>query len=286
MRRFAGHLVAPVTALLIGLVWWLSERDNLLLDTVPTRDETFTTSPYAGLVFLGFVLALAISRIRPTWALTLAGLLLVAQLLFWPARLSQTSWTGYFVLIPMVAMISSRVAGRYRRRFLVGLLVAAAAVAALLTVPSLSMNGEGGTINGKPWSIQPAVTQSMIVWLVVCGGVAYASWAIGRRWLAEAAARPGMPETATPPASDQVLSALSTREQEVFMSVARGWSNADVAKHLFITEATVKTHVGSALAKLGLTSRSELIAYAYDHGIMRPTYGQESDETGTRITSQ
>jgi DNA-binding NarL/FixJ family response regulator len=70
------------------------------------------------------------------------------------------------------------------------------------------------------------------------------------------------------------LGALTERELEVFTLIARGLSNADLAERLFVSEATVKTHVNRILAKLGLQTRVQLVVLAYETGQVRP--GQTS----------
>jgi len=62
--------------------------------------------------------------------------------------------------------------------------------------------------------------------------------------------------------------ALSVREREVLLHVARGTPNKQIAKELFISEATVKTHVSHIFDKLGVTDRAAAVAAAYEAGIL------------------
>ncbi|SDH56736.1 DNA-binding response regulator, NarL/FixJ family, contains REC and HTH domains [Leifsonia sp. 98AMF] len=67
----------------------------------------------------------------------------------------------------------------------------------------------------------------------------------------------------------EAIDALSVREKEVFLLAARGLSNGEIGRTAFISEATVKSHVRSILAKLRLASRVQLVAFAYENGLVR-----------------
>ena len=88
---------------------------------------------------------------------------------------------------------------------------------------------------------------------------------VTRRLIEAFARRP--PETTPSPAR---LATLTARERDVLLLLARGRSNAEIATALFVSDATVKTHVGNLLAKLGLRDRVQAVILAYETGLVVP----------------
>jgi DNA-binding NarL/FixJ family response regulator len=72
------------------------------------------------------------------------------------------------------------------------------------------------------------------------------------------------------PRDAAILDALTEREREVLVLIAQGLSNTEIARKLFLSEATVKTHVGRVLAKLELRDRVQAVVLAYETGLVRP----------------
>jgi len=97
--------------------------------------------------------------------------------------------------------------------------------------------------------------------------------AIGDALLAPAITRRLVERLARPKAggvdASVELSSLTARETEVLGLVARGMSNAEVGAELFVTEATVKTHVAAILSKLGLRNRAQVVVFAYESGLVQ-----------------
>ncbi|MEV6794887.1 response regulator transcription factor [Streptomyces sp. NPDC051320] len=78
---------------------------------------------------------------------------------------------------------------------------------------------------------------------------------------------PGRPQDG---AADPRLSALTEREHEILVAIGRGWTNTEIAERLFLSESTVKTHVGRVLAKIGARDRIQAVICAYDLGLTHP----------------
>jgi DNA-binding NarL/FixJ family response regulator len=100
---------------------------------------------------------------------------------------------------------------------------------------------------------------------IAASGDALLAPSVTRRLIEVFARRP--PEMSPEPSR---LASVSAREHEVLMLLARGRSNAEIAAALFVSEATVKTHVGNVLNKLGLRDRVQAVILAYETGLVVP----------------
>ncbi len=100
---------------------------------------------------------------------------------------------------------------------------------------------------------------------VAAAGDALLAPSVTRRLIEAFAARPA----AVAPSPSR-LASLTPRERDILMLVARGRSNTEIASDLVVSEATVKTHVGHLLAKLGLRDRVQAVIVAYETGAITP----------------
>jgi DNA-binding NarL/FixJ family response regulator len=94
--------------------------------------------------------------------------------------------------------------------------------------------------------------------------------AAGDALLAPSVTRRIIEQFARRPVEADVRARVTQREREVLVMLARGKSNSELAAELFVTEGTVKTHVSSLLAKLGLRDRVQAVVLAYESGLVTP----------------
>ena len=104
----------------------------------------------------------------------------------------------------------------------------------------------------------------------VASGDAVVAPRVTRRLLDEYAHQLPLPGGPGSEDAARVLDELTDREREVLVAVADGLSNAEIAERLFVSEATVKSHVGRILTKLGLRDRVQVVVLAFQVGIVRP----------------
>lgn len=98
---------------------------------------------------------------------------------------------------------------------------------------------------------------------IIARGDAVLSSNVTKRLIRELARRPRR-------ADPTRFEALTERESEVLCLMAQGSTNAEIAEQLFISEATVKTHVSHVLAKLNIRDRAQAIVLAYESGLVKP----------------
>lgn len=104
---------------------------------------------------------------------------------------------------------------------------------------------------------------------VIAAGDALLAPSVTRLLIEQVSRRPTVP-TVT---ENLGLAELTERELEVLLLMARGLSNGEIAGHLYLGEATVKTHVGRVLAKLGVRDRVQAVVAAYESGVVTPGAG-------------
>ena len=98
----------------------------------------------------------------------------------------------------------------------------------------------------------------------VAAGEALLSPGVTRRLIAEFAARTKDPRPV------RGMDELTDRERQVLALIATGLSNEEIARQIYISQSTVKTHAARAMMKLGARDRAQLVVFAYEGGLVRP----------------
>jgi DNA-binding NarL/FixJ family response regulator len=147
-------------------------------------------------------------------------------------------------------------------------LVAAAADTRVLILTTFDLNEyvyEALRAGASGFLVKDAPAAQLVTAIrVVADGDALLAPSITRRLITEFARRPA------PHAKPEEMKELTPRELEVLRLVARGLSNAEIAKELFVSDATVKTHVARVLMKLSLRDRVQAVVAAYESGLVQP----------------
>jgi len=268
--RRAKYLIEPLAA--VALFWtWLVAVAPPSMNTVGVRSDLTVTSPYAVAIAFAFALALAVTRLSPGLSIGIVVLAIAAQFVGWAARFSNTSWTAYLILAAVVLALSVHARGRIRISAIALALPMSVAISALLNVPALSLSGESGLINGRA-NFDAEAVAGFAIWTGVALLVGVAMWWLPA-WLRSL--RPA-PAPQAEPSANAALAELSARERDIYLWVAEGMTNAEIAAAAHIEESTVKTHISRILAKLQLTSRTAVIAHAYRVGALVPEASEPS----------
>lgn len=252
--RIARTAAAPAAGAVFFTFWVVAEAGRMSLDAVGGRFVVVVWVAVLGTV----ALAIALVRLLPVASLVLLSAVIVVQSVWWPAQFTQNSWPVYFGFALVVAGLSLVTEGRMRRVALAASGVWTFAVTAMLTIPGTQSLVFERSIGAGPGT----VLRNYVAVLAVATAVLLGAWTAGivaRRAMRREERADGVPAE---------IEGLSERESAVFHLAAEGRSNADIARALFVSEATVKSHMSSILAKLGLSSRAQLVAYAWSRGLV------------------
>lgn len=261
-----------------ALALWAAGNAGAFVTEIPIRSDYESTNPYHVAIVIALALSIAIVRVAPRFSLGIVGCVLVTQTVAWPSRFSNENWTAYLMLALLALGLSLHASAPLRRVAVIVSLPIAALVSALLNVPTLSTTGTWGLINGKPSGSADVATGFAITAVALIATFSFA-WYMGylkRRPLDRAG---GTSERFDGAAGQSLsshrspggLTELTPREREVYFLIAEGLATNEIASAAHIEESTVKSHISSVLSKLGLASRTAIVAHAYRNGFLVPS---------------
>lgn len=265
--RAARFLIEPVAGAVIFCMW-LAWAPPPTMDTVAVRSDGTVTSPYAVVIALSFAVALAFSRLSPAITIGIVSLAIAVQFLGWASRFSNIGWVAYLILAAVALALAVHSTGNIRKLAIVLALPLSVAISALLTVPELSLTGEYGIINGRH-NLDDQSLADFGIWAFVALLIAFVAWRLPA-WLRSLRPTPADNDEPSDGRQFAELAALSARERDIYLWVAEGMTNAEIAKAAHIEESTVKSHIARILTKLQLSSRTAVIAHAYRTGALVP----------------
>lgn len=260
MLHSPARWTAPLGAVVFVVLWIVGEAGR-----GPWPDLLWFIVPSAVMIGAApFVPFLSLALIMLVPALQLFGVVVHPAANTWPIYLA----------MPVTAFLLGAVAERSARRFtLVAGFAAVLQVAYLMAVPGGGQHGWASwTGEWRRYSENPHEQDFIAIVLIGVGGY-FGAWSIGILIRLGASGRLSriaalLGADVPGPSIRSVIAGLSPRELEIFDLIARGLSNAEIAAHEHISEATVKSHVSSILRKLDLRSRTQLAAHAYSKGLL------------------
>lgn len=274
-RRVIRAVVEPLAATAFIALWVVAEAGR---------------GPAIPVVVV-FGLAIGLSRFLPRTALTLGlaavliagvgSLLAVSN----PAAaflhpITDTDWPLYAAALVVPALIAAGGSRRALRPSLIAAVLSPIGLAALIVVASPGIGWTNGAILrwAGAWPV-PVEVQIFVTFAVLLLVIGLALWAAGwviagivrfvRMLLTDPLIRARFNDALKLGPSIEDAPTLTARERDVLLLVSDGKSNAEIAKALFLSEATVKSHLRSILTKLGLKSRTEIVAHAWRTGMVQ-----------------
>lgn len=247
----------PAIGLAFFVICMVMYRDRLSLDLIGMR--RFVA---AWIIVLGIIsLSSALSRIAPRISIGLSLGVIVVQFAWPMTRFWVGGWPAYFGFLIVGFSFALSAPTSLRRTAVVFVGLIAALVSALATIPALGPYGVAILFGHSAERGSGTTLRNFVAVSGAALALGYGLWLLGSvTRLRHSASMRDM----HPPGLDE----LSRREREVFALAARGFTNPEIAAELYVSEATVKSHMTSILAKLELSSRSRLIAFAHENSLV------------------